>query len=108
LSCEYLSEQVAKYPHFYITKKVCESYSPCWKIVYFEAFVLPNIKYSCRASWCWYFVELLSDKFAVEVCWSLSSVLCIPSRQSLNRDRFLPSINACVALLFKSVVAFNL
>jgi len=28
LACEYLNEQIAKYPHFYITKKVCESYSP--------------------------------------------------------------------------------
>jgi len=26
LACEYLNEQIAKYPHFYITKKVCESY----------------------------------------------------------------------------------
>ena len=25
LACEYLNEQIAKYPHFYITKKVCES-----------------------------------------------------------------------------------
>jgi hypothetical protein len=107
LACEYLSEQVVKYPHFYITKKVCDSYSPSWKVIYFEAVVLPHIKYSCRASWFWFFFWLLSDKCAVEVCWSLSSVLCIRSRQWLNRDRFLPSINAFVVLLFKSVVAFK-
>jgi hypothetical protein len=28
LACEYLSEQTAKYLHFYITKKVCELYIP--------------------------------------------------------------------------------
>jgi hypothetical protein len=28
LACEYLGEQIAKYPHFYITKKVSELYIP--------------------------------------------------------------------------------
>lgn len=52
LACEYLSEQIAKYPHFCIAKKVCKSYIPSWKTVYFEAILLPHMKYSCRASWC--------------------------------------------------------
>ena len=28
LACEYLSEQIAKYSHIYITKRVCELYIP--------------------------------------------------------------------------------
>jgi hypothetical protein len=37
----------------------------------------------------------------------VSSILHIPSRQSLNCARFLPSINVFVALLVKSVLAFK-
>jgi len=47
------------------------------------------------------------DKCVVEVGWSLSSILRIPSRQSLNCTRFLPSISVFVALLVKSALAFK-
>jgi hypothetical protein len=51
LACEYLGEQIAKYPHFYITKKVSELYIPFWKIVYFQEIFLPCMKCSYWAGW---------------------------------------------------------
>lgn len=40
LACEYLAEQITKYPNIYITKKVCELYSPFYMIVYFQIIIV--------------------------------------------------------------------